>query len=267
MKNIAAKKNSKSSGQARVLLLALILVLVVLLYFILAYAPKKTDIAIKQKTEPMFAELIKKDSKDAVEKPTEQAVEKTSEQARGDKSDLLMVKSVQFTPKQPTVSDNIKAEAKTNYEAQGITYEYRWMLNQKPIDDIKGDTLPTGKFKKYDYISVVITPYMKGNKSYPFISDAIVIQNSVPTLDMKLLKERQKIDEPIEIQLTSSDPDGDKVTFSLDAPMLEGMTINKETGKIIWKPQKQQKGTYLFGASAADPDGAKITKTFELKLE
>lgn len=268
LKNIRAKKYSKSSGQARVLLLAFILVLVVLLYFIFAYAPKKTDIAIKQKTEPMFAELIKKDSKDAVEKPTEQAIEKPSEQTKVNKSEPLMIKSIQFIPKEPTILDSIKAEATTNYgDLIGISFEYRWMINQKPIDDVKGDTLPKGKFKKHDYISVIISPIMDGKKGYPFISGTVVIQNSVPTLDMKVVLQKQKIDAPIELQLTGSDPDGDKITFSLEEPLLEGMTIDKETGKIIWKRQKQQKGTYQFSASASDSDGAKITKTFELKIE
>ncbi len=265
---MVAKKNRKSSGRVSVLLLAVIFVLLVLLYFIFAHAPQKAEITQKAKIDPMFAELIKKDTKDTTTKPSEHAAEKPSEHAKGDKSELLMVKSVQFTPKQPTILDNIKAEATTNYgDLKGITHEYRWMVNQKPIDDAKGDTLPAGKFKKYDHISVIITPYMNGAKSYPFVSKTIIIQNSVPSLDMKLLKERQKIDEPIELQLVSSDPDGDKITFSLESPMLEGMTINQETGKIVWKPHKQQKGVYQFDASAADPDGAKITKTFELKLE
>lgn len=248
------------------MILALILGLLLIVYFLAFYKPKIAEIAQNPKTDPMFAELIKKDNKDAVEKPAEQA-SATNEQVKVNKSEPLTIKSIQFLPENPTISDNIKVEAKANYEARGITFEYKWMINQKVIDDIKGDILPAGKFKKYDHISVIITPYMKGTKSYYFVSGAVVIQNSVPSLDMKVVSQKQKIDEPIEMQLTGSDPDGDKVTFSLEAPVLEGMTINKETGKIVWKPQKQQKGIYLFGASAADPDGAKMTKTFELKID
>jgi hypothetical protein len=45
------------------------------------------------------------------------------------------------------------------------------------------------------------------------------------------------------------------------------MTINKETGKIIWKPKKREKGTYKFGASATDIDGVRTSKTFEFKID
>ncbi len=263
-----AKKNRKSSGQARVLLLALILAIVLLLYFIIAYSPKKTEVTVKSKTDPIIAELIKGDKKETVQKPEEKAPEKPAEQlAKVNKAEPQMVKSIQFTPSQPTVLDNIKAEAKMNYEAEGITYEYRWLVNQKSVDEVKGDTLPKGKFKKYDLVSVIITPLIKGTKSYPFASAPIIIQNSVPSLDLKILSERQKIDKPIEMQLISSDPDGDKVTFSLEDPMLEGMTINKETGKIVWNPSKKERKTYQFSASASDNEGAKITKTFELKID
>lgn len=261
LKTIYSNKYNKQSGRASVLILALIATFLLFLYFILAYKPHKAEIT--QKNDPMYAELIKKDTKETPQKSPEQ----TPPQAAPKQSEPLMVKSIQFLPENPTISDNIKVETKANYEARGITFEYKWMINQKVIDDIKGDTLPKGKFKKYDRVSVVITPYMDGAKGYPFGDNLVIIQNSVPTMDMKEVTQKLKKDAPIVLQLTSTDPDGDKITFSLEDPKLEGMTIDSATGRIVWKPQKKEKRAYQFSASASDPDGAKITKTFELKID
>jgi len=44
------------------------------------------------------------------------------------------------------------------------------------------------------------------------------------------------------------------------------MTIDGNTGKIIWTPQRVLKGKLLFGATAADIDGNKAAKVFELDM-
>jgi hypothetical protein len=161
--------------------------------------------------------------------------------------------------------DSIKAEVSTDYNQGKVTYEYLWEVNNKPIKDIKGDTLPAGLFKKGDAIRVIVTPFTDGIKGYPYESNFIVIHSAPPSIELKEIV--QKSDNIIEIQLISIDPDNDKVTFSLVEPTLKGMTINKETGEIVWKLQKREKGIYKFRASATDIDGAKIAKTFEIKID
>jgi hypothetical protein len=177
-----------------------------------------------------------------------------------------VIKSIKLLPQQPTVLDNIKAEVSASYEGdEKITFEYRWKVSGAAIDGIKGDTLPAGLFKKGDLISVRITPIADEIKGRTYESMYAVVHSAPPSLELK--ETTQKLNDTIESQLISKDPDGDKVTFSLEEPILEGMTIEKETGKIIWKPKKREEGTYKFGASATDIDGIKVMKIFEFKIE
>lgn len=176
-----------------------------------------------------------------------------------------IIKSIRFIPAEPTIVDSIKAEVSTDYNKGKAAYEYLWEINNKPVTDIKGDTLPAGIFKKGDAIRVIVTPFVDEIKGFTYESMFIVVHSAPPSLE--LMETRQKLNNTIELQLASKDPDNDKVMFSLEEPILEGMTIEKDTGKIVWKPKEKEKGTYKFRASAADIDGVKIIKTFEFKIE
>lgn len=198
------------------------------------------------------------EKKDAKEKPSEQKVAEDIERP--------VIKAIKFIPEQPTILDNIKAEVSVAYsELDKVAYEYLWDINGKVVEDVKGDILPAGFFKKLDKIAVTVTPYVDRVKGYSYKSMFIVVHSAPPSLELK--ETVQKISDTVEFQLINRDPDGDKVTFSLEKPYPEGMTINKETGRIIWKPQKKEKGIYKFRASATDTDGTKITKTFEFKID
>ncbi len=256
----------KTKTERRSLLIYALIAAAVLIFGYAAFGVIQKTIHVSEKAETSkelsaFALLFDKDKKDTPQKPSappEQPISKETEEP-------LMIKSIKLTPANPTVLDSIKAEAITNYDGiKNITYEYRWQVNQKTVDVAKYDILPPGIFKKRDIISVVVAPMMDGKKGHALMSSLILIQNSAPSLEMK--EARQKLTDIIEIQLIGKDPDGDKLTYSLEPPLLEGMTIDKETGKIIWKPQGKEKGVYKFTASASDPDGGKITTTFELKI-
>jgi len=179
--------------------------------------------------------------------------------------DEFFIKKVIFSPPQPLITDSIKADVSGDYQGTGhVTYEYTWHINGKPVKGIKDNTLPPGEFKKKDRISVIVIPFIDGAEKDPYKSMFIVIHSSPPSLELKEIS--QKLNQAIELQLISSDPDGDKVTFSLETPFLEGMTIEKETGKIIWNQKDKKKGTYKFKASATDGDGIKTSKNFEFKI-
>lgn len=178
----------------------------------------------------------------------------------------FFIKKVILNPPQPLISDTIKADVSSDYKGTGkVKYEYKWHINGKPLKGIKGDTLPPGEFKKKDRVSVTVTPFLDGVEKDPYKSMFIVIHSSPPSLELKEIS--QKLNQTIELQLISTDPDGDKVTFSLEEPFLEGMTIEKETGEITWKSEKKEKGAYKFRASVTDSDGVKTAKTFEFRID
>jgi hypothetical protein len=98
-------------------------------------------------------------------------------------------------------------------------------------------------------------------------SPVIAVHGVVPTLELQAAREAQKAGKAIVLQLISRHPDSDSVTFGLEAPYVAGMTIDGKTGRITWTVQPGQRGKISFGASVADTDGTKVTKTFEVVVE
>jgi hypothetical protein len=227
----------------------------IVIVFYLLQRPADKKVSVTKPTEPSSSILEIIAGRDAGKEPPRMPEEVKRP----------VIKSIRFIPVEPTILDSIKAETSTDYNKGKVTCEYLWEINNKPVTDIKGDTLPAGLFKKGDAIRVIVTPFVGEIKGYPYESMFIVVHSAPPSLELRETK--QKLNNTIELQLVSTDPDNDKVTFSLEEPYPEGITINKETGKITWKPVKKEKGTYKFRASAMDTDGVKTTKTFEFKVE
>lgn len=266
MKRDTHNKNLNPSGRASVLILALILGLLLIVLFLINYKPYPI-ISDKPETDKVIAGAPILSIKDTLQPTQSDQAKNSMDKEIASYTEPFIIKAVKFIPPQPTVLDNVKAEVVTNYPRDDVSYEYRWRVNQRVIEDVKDKILPAGRFKKNDHISLIVTSIIEGKKGHPYVSGTVVIWNSVPSLDMKVMKDKQAIEEPIELQLISSDPDGDKITFSLEPPTLQGMSINSETGRIIWNPQKKEKGVYRFEASASDPDGGKITKYFEIEIK
>lgn len=174
------------------------------------------------------------------------------------------IKGVEFIPAQPARTDSIRVGVVSSYSGTGkITYEYQWRINGKSVADVKGDILPSGRFKKGDLIEVSVLPSADGVAGNQYNSRGVLISSAPPTLELK--ETISKPDNTTEFQLVSIDPDNDSLKFSLEDP-LEGMTIDKETGKVLWKPAIRKEGKFRFRASVADSDGNKVSKTFEFEV-
>jgi hypothetical protein len=177
-----------------------------------------------------------------------------------------IIRQVTLLPEQPTILDNIRAVLSLDRDAPAdIKYEYKWYINDKPVVYESGNILPSGLFRKKDRVSVEVTPSLATEKGFTCQSYFRVIHSAPPSLSLR--DETTKVGEIIELQLVGVDPDGDKITYALEDPRLEGMIVDKMSGKVSWKPVTWQKGVYRFRASASDSDGSKTTKTFEFSLD
>ena len=61
------------------------------------------------------------------------------------------------------------------------------------------------------------------------------------------------------------DPDGDPLTYSLDAPP-QGMTIDAATGRLVWALQGVPAGEYTVNIVVEDAGGAKAFQDYRLTL-
>ena len=165
--------------------------------------------------------------------------------------------------------DPLKAEVVTAaYANPGrTTYTYVWKVNDRIVEGATGDTLDLSTFKKRDLITVTVTPYEGDKTGFPVESPVTIIYGIPPTLELQAPLKKTKVGIPLEFQLVSLHPDSDGVAFSLEAPLVPGMSIDSHTGKITWIIPPNQKGTIHFGAAAEDTDKTKVTKTFDITLE
>ena len=164
--------------------------------------------------------------------------------------------------------DALKADVvAASPDSSPITYGYAWKVNDRIVAGVTGDTLNLSTFKKGDLIMVTVTPYAGDTAGYPVRSPFVVVHGITPSLDLKAGRQARKPGEAVDLQLTSLHPDSDDVTFTLEEPVVPGMSIDSRSGKITWVIQPNQKGTIRFGAAVEDTDKTKVKKTFEIMLE
>jgi hypothetical protein len=164
--------------------------------------------------------------------------------------------------------DSLKAVAVTAQTApKRLTYTYRWSVNDRFIKEAKGDTLDLSPFKKGDLIAVTVTPHDGDDDGYAVESRLIAVHSIPPSLELKAMSQARKKGSPIELQLVGVAPDGDRIAFSLEPPLVPGMTIDEQSGKISWLLQPGQKGTLRFGAAVEDDNKTKVTKFFDITVD
>jgi hypothetical protein len=182
--------------------------------------------------------------------------------------ELSFIKAIRLQPSQPTRMDTLKAEVEVASTAsKELVYTYLWKVNDRIIEEATGDTLSLSTFKKRDLVTVTVTPRDGETVGFVVESPMVVIHSVPPSLVLKAMRQGKKTGEPVELQLVGVAPDGDQVAFSLEAPHVPGMTIDKQSGKISWRIQPDQKGVVRFGAAVEDDNRTKATKIFDITVE
>jgi hypothetical protein len=178
------------------------------------------------------------------------------------------IKAVRLQPSQPTRMDMLKAEVEASSTAPAeLVYAYLWKVNDRIIEGATGDTLNLSAFKKRDLVTVTVTP--QGGDTIGFVveSPVVVIHSVPPSLELKAMRQGKKTGEPVELQLVAVAPDGGQLAFSLEDPLVPGMTIDKQSGKVSWRLRPDQKGVVRFGAAVEDENQTKVIKIFEITVE
>lgn len=180
-----------------------------------------------------------------------------------------MIRSVFFEPPMPTRFDVVTAKVvPLDARRGGLSYRYEWKVNNRVVKKSGENSLDLSPFNPRDLVSVTVFPYDKEMEvsGFAFDSPLLAVHGAVPTLTLEAARQPVRPGEPVRLFLTSQHPDGDLVIFSLEEPLVSGMTIDSASGEIHFTPSADQRGTILFGASVEDSQGTKVSKIFEFSV-
>ncbi|MDN5941302.1 MAG: Ig domain-containing protein [Nitrospira sp.] len=174
-----------------------------------------------------------------------------------------MVSSLQFETENFRLGDRlqVKVEA-TDADSDEIRYVFRWWRNGA-VAEGEENFLDTAGFKQKDAVMVEVVPHDATGQGKPFRIDPLYIGNSQPQIvsvpPVATGRERY------EYAVKATDLDGDTMNYQLeDAP--SGMTINRETGHILWDMSRASAGTHRVRVIAEDGQGGKAFQEFAIAL-
>ncbi|MCE5265453.1 MAG: hypothetical protein LLG97_18220 [Deltaproteobacteria bacterium] len=178
------------------------------------------------------------------------------------------IQAVRLQPDRPTRADRLQAEVVPAPAApKKLAYAYRWKVNDRIVPEAVGDSLILASFKRGDVIAVAVTPNDGTTDGFTVESPLVAVHATAPSLELKARRQVRKPGQPVELELVGVSPEGGPVSFSLEPPLVPGMTIDRASGKITWTLQPDQKGPFHFGAAVADSHGTIVTKTFDITAE
>ena len=176
---------------------------------------------------------------------------------------LPIVNQVVLEPGNVRVGDRVVANVESDdLDHDDIRYTFRWWRNQAMVSGGEHDTLETTGFARGDTILVEVTPHDSG-KGKPRLSEPVTIGNSAPKITS--IPTGAIAQGRYEYVVSGTDPDGDPLTFSLQAAP-HGMTIDHKTGQIEWRIAPDEKGTHRTRVIVEDGHGGQAFQEFELNL-
>lgn len=140
---------------------------------------------------------------------------------------------------------------------------FRWWKNRTVVKEGDEPILDTTGFSPKDVVSVEVTPRDRTASGKPMKSESLVLGNSPPTITSTPSVPAGR--ERYEYNVKAIDPEGDRIRYRLEvAP--PGMTIEEDTGHILWHVASELTGTYKVRVVAEDTQGGIAFQEFDVTL-
>lgn len=149
-------------------------------------------------------------------------------------------------------------------DADPITYGYRWFKNDRVVQEGEGSSYRLADLAVQDRVVVEVTPSDGSGMGKPARSEAYVVGNRSPRIVST--PPGKALDGRYEYRVQAVDTDGDPLSYELEqAP--RGMTIQRETGTLVWPAIHVSGGTHHIRVIATDGRGGRAYQEFDLVLE
>lgn len=147
----------------------------------------------------------------------------------------------------------------SDIDGDEVTITYEWAKNGEPAgNDKKIET----SLKRGDKFSVKITPFDGESYGRP-----IVLHREIRNMHPTIIEDKKFVfDGKVwSYQVKATDPDGDKLTYSLKtAPA--GMTINPSTGLVQWNVPPEFKGRASVSVSVTDGHSGEAIQSLTIEI-
>jgi hypothetical protein len=140
---------------------------------------------------------------------------------------------------------------------------FRWWRNGTVVKEGDESVLDTTGYSQKDVVAVEATSWDRTAKGKPMKSEPLVMGNSPPTITSTPSAPAGM--ERYEYMVKAVDPEGDRIRYRLEtAP--PGMTIEAETGHVVWQAASELTGTYKVRVVAEDTLGGTAFQEFDVTL-
>ena len=175
------------------------------------------------------------------------------------------VKSVPFSPQKAHRGVDITMAPK-GFDADGdeVEFRYQWIINGEEIAGENSAVLKGAMFKKGDAVSVRVIPSDKEDEGAIYNTKPLIIPNGPPVFTSS---------PPLEFKgytytynAVAQDPDGDPIIVYSLASAPKGMTIDSNTGSIVWQFTKNDEGVHNIEVIAHDSEGLRGFQKYTLTI-
>jgi hypothetical protein len=229
--NIIKKDNKRGSSKKNIILLTLILCVLLVFVFIL----KKTEEG--EKVKKQRALLAKKEAS-------------------------LIIDDLLIEPAQPRSDTTMRVIPVLKEKPLGVkyTFQYDWFVNGKKIPEAARSILPGKYLIKKNKVYCRVKAVQGKRESKEKKSKTIVIANSPPRI-IRHPVGSFSVPGEFSYQINAIDPDGDRIEFTLLAPLGMGIELDNRTGEIRWSipslPKKKEATPAQY--TGAEGEGSPVT--------
>ncbi len=174
------------------------------------------------------------------------------------------VQSISLSPDGIYAGVDVTVEV-VGYDADGddIGYNSTWFVNGNEQVTVLSNRLEGLQFARGDEISVEVVPYDAEGDGELYAPLPVTVPNGPPSFVS--LPSLSFTAEMYTYQAEAIDPDGDELTYSLNAGP-DGMSISQD-GLVTWKIGRTGVGTHEVELIATDSEGAEAFQRYELAIE
>jgi hypothetical protein len=144
-----------------------------------------------------------------------------------------------------------------------VMLTYQWLINGEPNEEFTEHRLPDEAYQQGDKVQIRIMTndgYVDGPT---YLTRDINVPSAPPTFTS--IPPASFEAKEYTYQVEAVDAEGGALTYCLEeAP--EGMTIDVQTGKIVWPLMNVSPGEYEINIAVTDSDGSKSNQVFMINI-